>query len=64
MGLGKDVIFTAKKRTELPFDVGDIPTIFWKTQDELKKKLHERLAGLVRRYGRQDGFRGKNWATV
>lgn len=51
MGLGKDVMFTAKKRTELPFDVGDIPTIFWKTQDELKK-LHECIAGLVRRYGR------------
>lgn len=50
--LGKDVILTAKKGTPLPFDVGDIPTIFWATQKELREGLRKCLAGLVGKYGR------------
>ena len=46
--LGKKVILTAKKRTELPFDVGDVPTIFWVNRGELKdrlRKVHYWLGG-------------------
>ena len=50
--LGKDVIVTAKKGTQLPFDVCDIPTIFWETQEDLKEGLRKCLAGLVSKYGR------------
>jgi hypothetical protein len=51
-GLGKDVIVTARKGTELPFDIGDIPTIFWEIQEDLKDGLRKCLAGLVGKYGR------------
>jgi hypothetical protein len=50
--LGKDVIVTARKGTELPFDIGDIPTIFWEDQTDLKGGLEKCLAGLMSKYGR------------
>ncbi|MEY4354498.1 MAG: hypothetical protein RLZZ609_2739 [Cyanobacteriota bacterium] len=50
--LGKHVIVTARKGTELPFDLGDIPTIFWEIQEDLKEGLRRYLAGLVSHYGR------------
>jgi hypothetical protein len=51
-GLGKEVILTAKQGTELPFDVDDIPTIFWEIQEDLKAGLRKCLAALVGKYGR------------
>lgn len=42
-GLGKRVVVTAKKGTELPFDVKDIPTIFWEGQKQLKQDLRTRI---------------------
>jgi hypothetical protein len=51
-GLGKDLIMTAKKGTQLPFDVGDIPAIFWEIQEDLKERLRKCLAGLRGKYGR------------
>ncbi len=50
--LGKDVIITARKGTELPFDVGDIPAIFWEIQDDLKEGLRKCFANLKSKYGR------------
>lgn len=50
--LGKDVVVTAKKGTRLPFDIGDVPTIFWEIQDDLKVGLRKCLTGLAGRYGR------------
>jgi hypothetical protein len=50
--LGKDVIMTARKGTELPFDVGDIPAIFWEIQDDLKEGLRKCFANLKSKYGR------------
>jgi len=50
--LGKDVIITARKGTELPFDVGDIPAIFWEIQDDLKEGLRKSFANLKSKYGR------------
>ncbi len=51
-GLGKDVIITAKQGTDLEFDVGDMPTIFWKIQEDLKDGLRKCLKGVVAKYGR------------
>src|SRR5262249_26412939 len=46
--LGKAVIHTAYKGTELPFDVYDVSTHFWDSQSELEEKLDvaiDQLAG-------------------
>jgi nucleoside 2-deoxyribosyltransferase len=51
-GLGKEVILIAKKGTELPFDLKDLPTLFWQTQRDLKKGLEERIERIVSKYGR------------
>ena len=47
-GLGKKVVVTAKQGTELPFDVKDIPTIFWEGQKQLKDDLRKRILNLVK----------------
>ena len=51
-GLGKEVILIAKKGTELPFDLKDLPTLFWDTQRDLKKGLQDRIDRVVSKYGR------------
>ncbi len=51
--LGKAVIHTAYKGTELPFDVFDVPTHFWDSQSELEEKLDaaiDQLAGSLGQY--------------
>jgi hypothetical protein len=45
--IGKDVILTARKNTQLPFDVRDIPTILWENKNDLKNKLQECIRRLV-----------------
>jgi len=45
--IGKDVILTAKKNTQLPFDVHDIPTILWENRNDLENKLRECIRRLV-----------------
>jgi hypothetical protein len=47
-GLGKKVIATAKEGTDLPFDVKDIPTIFWSGQTQLRKDLEKRISNVVK----------------
>ncbi len=51
-GLGKDVVITARTGTPLPFDLGDVPTVFWEIQEDLKAGLRTRLAGLTTKFGR------------
>ncbi len=51
-GAGKQVIITAYKDTPLPFDVADIPTIFWEGQKQLKDRLREKLAVIASTQGR------------
>ena len=46
-GLRKPVIVTAYKGTPLPFDVADIPTIFWEGQKQLKDRLRQRLVAIA-----------------
>jgi hypothetical protein len=47
-GLGKKVVVTAKQGTDLPFDVKDIPTIFWESQKKLKEDLRNRILHVVK----------------
>jgi len=47
-GLGQKVIVTAKLGTELPFDVKDIPTIFWDSQKKLREDLLMRIHHVVK----------------
>jgi hypothetical protein len=47
-GLHKKVIVTAKKGTELPFDVKDIPTIFWESYEDLADDLRSRIHQVVK----------------
>jgi hypothetical protein len=51
-GLGKECIITAYKGTPLPFDVADIPTIFWEGQKQLKDRLREKLSVIALTQGR------------
>jgi hypothetical protein len=47
-GLSKKVIVTAKQGTDLPFDVKDVPTIFWESQRQLRDDLKDRIQYLVK----------------
>jgi len=51
-GLGKDLILTARKGTKPPFDIADIPVIFWEIQEDLKEELRKRVADLRGKYCR------------
>jgi len=42
-GFEKQVVVTARTGTKLPFDIKDIPVIFWDGQEDLKKKLSKRI---------------------
>jgi hypothetical protein len=51
-GLGKPYVATAYKGTSLPFDVNDVPTIFWAGQKQLKDALRLRIAEIAAVQGR------------
>lgn len=51
-GLNKQIIATACTGTVLPFDVADIPTIFWENQRHLKDQLREKMVQIARTHGR------------
>lgn len=52
-GCGKPRIVTAKKGTQLPFDVADIPVIFWENMVGLKKDLRQRMQVIAATQGRR-----------
>jgi nucleoside 2-deoxyribosyltransferase len=41
--LGKGVITTAYKGTQLPFDIFDVPTLYWNSQRTLREELDRRI---------------------
>lgn len=47
-GRDKRVVITAKDRTELPFDVKDLPTIYWRGQRQLREDLRKRVIKVVK----------------
>lgn len=52
-GLGKRVIVTAQEGTELPFDVKDVPTLFWEADwADLQKRLEEKIRPIAEKHGR------------
>jgi hypothetical protein len=51
--LGKDIVTTAQEGTPLPFDVFDIPTHFWDSQDTLERKLQLEIERIAERFGRR-----------
>jgi hypothetical protein len=51
-GAGKRVVVTACKGTELPFDISDIPVIFWEGQKQLKERLRGRIETIASSQGR------------
>ena len=50
--LAKPLIVTAKEGTQLPFDVKDIPVIFWKNQKGLREQLSKKIAAIAELQGR------------
>jgi hypothetical protein len=48
-GFGKQVIVTARKGTTLPFDISDVPVIFWHGQENLKEQLRKRIGAIAPR---------------
>lgn len=55
IGLDKPVILTAQKDTDLPFDVRDMPTIFWDPIDmvDLQDKLRVKVELIAKTQGRR-----------
>ena len=51
-GLNKDIVITAKVGTDLPFDVRDMPTIFWEGQKRLKEDLEAKIRLIAEKQGR------------
>jgi len=52
-GKNKQIVMTAIQGTELPFDVADIPTIFWEGQKQLKDRLREKIKLIALSQGRK-----------
>ena len=52
-GLNKPVIVTAYKGTVLPFDVNDVPTIFWESQVDFKENLKAKIKEIALQQGRE-----------
>ena len=52
-GLGQEFIVTAREGTDLPFDVHDVPTIFWKADDlaKFRKSLETRVRQIAEHHG-------------
>jgi len=48
----RPVVVTAKKGTPLPFDVKDIPVLFWENQKSLKEQLRRRIDAIAAKQGR------------
>ena len=51
-GIGKSIIVTAKEGTQLPFDVKDIPVVFWKNQKGLREQLAKKIRAIASTQGR------------
>ena len=51
-GLRKDTIVIAKKGTALPFDINDVPVVFWDSFTEFEKDLAKRVSQIGSWQGR------------
>ena len=46
-GMDKEIILTARKGTDLPFDINDVPVLYWDSFSEFKKALAKRVDGIA-----------------
>ena len=51
-GMNKDIILTARKGTDLPFDINDVPVLYWDSFSEFKKALAKRVDSIASGQGR------------
>ena len=51
-GMDKDIILTARKGTDLPFDINDVPVLYWDSFSEFKKALAKRVDIIATGQGR------------
>lgn len=51
-GMNKDIILTARKGTDLPFDINDVPVLYWDSFSEFKKALAKRVESIASGQGR------------
>jgi hypothetical protein len=51
-GLGKHCIVTAAHGTSLPFDLSDVPVVFWESQRQLKEGLRRSIRAIASNQGR------------
>lgn len=51
-GLGKEIVLLAKKGTELPFDITDVPVVFWEGFADFEDDLEERVKQIGSGQGR------------
>ena len=51
-GLGKEVVLLAKEGTILPFDIVDVPTLYWNDLSEFEEKLSKRISKIASGQGR------------
>jgi hypothetical protein len=56
--LGKHVITTAAEGTPLPFDIFDVPTLYWDCQDTLERKLQAEITRISGKFGRKAASAG------
>lgn len=51
-GMDKDVIMVARKGTQLPFDVNDVPVLHWESFSEFEVALSKRIGRIAAHQGR------------
>lgn len=51
-GVGKEVILVAQKGTELPFDITDVPVLFWESFTDFEAELRKRVEQISAWQGR------------
>lgn len=54
-GIAKDIITTCKDKTNIPFDIFDVPVLYWNdSADDLRTKLINRIKPIAERLGRSN----------
>lgn len=51
-GMDKEVIMVARKGTQLPFDINDVPVLFWESFSEFEAALARRIENIATHQGR------------
>ena len=51
-GIGKEVILVAQKGSDLPFDINDVPVLFWESFTDFEKEFRKRVEQIGRWQGR------------